>query len=98
MQPAIGLYAQCGQNGPECDPYLTDGCFQLFDENMAEVDGFCTLFCESNLDCGSLPGAACALQVENPPKKACAITCNKNADCPQDMICQDLKQAGKFCF
>jgi hypothetical protein len=101
-QPVAGLYEACLDNIP-CDP-STDGCFTVTDVNMIVTDGFCTLFCNSVVDCGTKPLCPAVQECLNIAvgQNVCALKCAGAKDCPTGMLCTDIVlpmgQGGTYCF
>lgn len=101
-QPVAGPYEACLDNSP-CDP-STDGCFTLSDANMNVTDGYCTLFCNSVVDCGTKPQCPAVQECLSitVDQKVCALKCAGVKDCPIGMSCTNVAlpmgQSGTFCF
>lgn len=101
-QPVAGLYEACLDNTP-CDPW-TDGCFTLTDANMIVTDGYCSLFCDSVVDCGTKPQCPAVQECLNIAvgQNVCALKCAGANDCPTGMLCTDIVlpmgQGGTYCF
>lgn len=101
-QPASGLYADCSE-GQACSAQ-TDGCFQLNDENMAVIDGYCTILCTTVADCGAKPNGPATQECLDigGGQKVCALKCDGVADCPTGMTCEGVQlpnmQNGNYCW
>jgi hypothetical protein len=104
-QPVDNLYESCLDNTP-CNAATTDGCFTITDAmTMKVIDGYCTLLCNSVVDCGVAPKAPavqeCLTINLNPMQKVCALKCNGVADCPTGMACTALalpnNNMGSYC-
>lgn len=101
-QPVAGLYEACLDNTP-CD-LSTDGCFTLAEVNMIVTDGFCTLFCDSVVDCGTKPQCPAVQECLSisVDQKVCALKCAGANDCPTGMFCTvitlSMGQTGTYCF
>ncbi len=104
-QPVDNLYESCIDNTP-CNAATTDGCFTITDAmTMKVIDGYCTLLCNSVVDCGVAPKAPavqeCLTINLNPMQKVCALKCNGVADCPTGMACTALalpnNNMGSYC-
>jgi hypothetical protein len=101
-QPIAGVYEACLDNSP-CDP-STDGCFTLTDANMNVTDGYCTVLCDSVVDCGTKPQCPAVQECLSitVDQKVCALKCAGIKDCPIGMSCTNVAlpmgQTGTFCF
>ncbi len=100
-QPSDGPYADCANKA--CNMNLTDGCFELQDQNMVKIDGFCTLLCAGDGDClpkPQSPATAKCVDIGG-GQKVCMLTCNGVLDCPTGMSCESVNlngQNAKFCW
>lgn len=98
-QPANGLYADCFAKA--CDNQ-TDGCFELQDANMAKIDGYCTLLCNSAADCVPKPNAPAQTECVDigGGQKVCMLKCAGVADCPTGMTCEgvDINGGTDYCW
>jgi hypothetical protein len=101
-QPLAGLYEACLDNTP-CD-ISTDGCFTLTDANMNVTAGYCTVICDSVVDCGTKPKCPAVQEClsVSVDQKVCALKCAVANDCPTGMDCINITlpmgQAGTYCF
>jgi hypothetical protein len=102
-QPVAGLYEHCLDNTP-CDVPPTDGCFTLTDDAMKVTDGYCTILCDSVLDCGAKPNSPAVQECLNigPGQSVCALKCAGIKDCPTGMACINIalpnNGSGMYCF
>lgn len=98
-QPRDGLFAQCLSNA-ECNPGNTDGCFIILNGDQRVEDGFCTLLCRDVNDCGVAPDVPADLVCDQMGRdqKVCALLCVQDEDCPQGMLCKEVKDVGFFCL
>lgn len=100
-QPADGLYADCKNKA--CNMNLTDGCFELQDQNMVKIDGYCTLFCNTDADCQPKPVSPATTKCVNigANQTVCMLACNGLVDCPTGMTCESVNinnMPGKYCW
>lgn len=101
-QPADGLYSDCANK--DCNMNLTDGCFELSDAmTMMKIDGYCTLFCNSDADCFPKPAGPSVAKCVNigMNQTVCMLSCNGLVDCPTGMTCESVNvngQTGKYCW
>lgn len=86
-QPKSGLFEDCAVVN-NCDANVA-GCIGLFNDDMMQVDGYCTDYCETVADCGpGLDVPATLACIDNTgPMMLCALLCETTADCPIGMDC-----------
>ena len=102
-QPSDGLYEDCAADDNACNPNLTDGCFGLQDQNMVKIDGYCTLFCNTDADCQPKPVSPATTKCVNigGNQTVCMLACNGLVDCPTGMTCESVNinnMPGKYCW
>lgn len=102
-QPADGLFEDCSADDNACNPNLTDGCFGLQDDKMVKIDGYCTIFCNTDADCQPKPVCPAVAKCVNigGNQTVCMLQCNGVIDCPTGMTCESVNvngQTGKYCW
>lgn len=82
-QPEMGLWSSCLESQDCLEPL--DGCFLYLDEDMMPKDGYCTILCEEDVECG--PQGQCIHFGEKMNEWACGLPCLETTDCFQGMEC-----------